>query len=161
MLFGLGNALGTLQRCMTSIFFDLIEKGIKVFMDDFNVFDRDFDNFLDNVDQVLQYCMPNKLTLSWKKCHLIVQDGIGRGQKISQQGIEVDRAKVDIIYRLLPPNIVKGIRSFLGHEGFYSRFIKDFSKIAKLLTTLLQKDQDFNFTLECVQAFKTQKECLV
>lgn len=82
-------------------------------------------------------------------------DRIFLGHRISQQGIEVDRAKVDIIARLSPPNSFKGVWSFLEHVGFYVRFIKDFSKISKPLTTLLQKDQEFEL------AFETLKEHLI
>ena len=70
----------------------------------------------------------------------MVTNGIVLGHLISDRGIEVDRAKIEVIERLPPPTNVKGIRSFLGHAGFYRRFIKDFSKIAKPLTNLLAKE---------------------
>ena len=75
----------------------------------------------------------------------MVTEGIVLGHKISVAGLEVDKAKVAIIKTLLPPTIVKGIRSFLGHAGFYRRFIKDFSKISRPLCRLLEKDANFNF----------------
>nr|GEX90153.1 DNA-directed DNA polymerase [Tanacetum cinerariifolium] len=83
--------------------------------------------------------------------------GIVLGHKISKQGIEVDKAKVDVITKLPHPTTVKGIRSFLGHAGFYRRFIKDFSKIARPMTRLLERDAPFIFSLECVDAFRTLK----
>ena len=64
-------------------------------------------------------------------------------------GLEVDQAKVSIIRNLIPPTTVKGIRSFLGHAGFYKRFIRDFSKIARPLCILLEKDTKFNFDESC------------
>ena len=64
----------------------------------------------------------------------MVQEGIVLGHKISHKGIEVDKAKIEIIENLQPPKTVREIRSFLGHAGFYRRFIKDFSKITKPLT---------------------------
>jgi len=67
------------------------------------------------------------------------------GHKISARGIEVDRAKIDVIEKLSPPSNVKGIRSFLGHTGFYRRFFKDFSKITRPLSNLLNKDVVFKF----------------
>nr|GEX14973.1 hypothetical protein [Tanacetum cinerariifolium] len=85
---------------------------------------------------------------------------IYRGHKISKEGIEVDKAKVDVITKLLHPTTVKGIRSFLGHAGFYRRFIKDFSKIARPMTRLLKKDTSFIFSKGCVEAFKTLKRKL-
>ena len=72
---------------------------------------------------------------------------------ISDRGIEVDKAKIELIERLPPPTSVKGARSFLGHAGFYCRFMKDFSKIAKPLTLLLVKVALFVFTDECYEAF--------
>ena len=70
--------------------------------------------------------MPNKnLALNWGKCHFMVNEGIVLGHKISATGLEVDQAKVSIIETLMPPTIVKGIRSFLGHAGFYRRFINN------------------------------------
>ncbi|CAL0324442.1 unnamed protein product [Lupinus luteus] len=76
-------------------------------------------------------------------------------------GIEVDKAKIEVIKDLPPPLNVKGIRSFLGHAGFYRRFIKDFSKIAKPLSNLLNKDAVFHFDTECANAFETLKNKLV
>nr|GFD24752.1 reverse transcriptase domain-containing protein [Tanacetum cinerariifolium] len=79
---------------------------------------------------------------------------------ISKNGIEVDKAKVDVIAKLPHSNIVKGIHSFLGHAGFYRRFIQDFSKIARPMTRLLEKDTPFFFSKECVEAFQTLKKKL-
>ncbi|GJV27016.1 reverse transcriptase domain-containing protein [Tanacetum coccineum] len=87
----------------------------------------------------------------------MVKEGIVLGQKVSGFGIEVDKAKIEEISKLLYPTNVKAIRSFLGHAGFYRRFIKDFSKIARPMTQLLVKDAPFNFTKECIQAFDTFK----
>nr|GEZ12627.1 hypothetical protein [Tanacetum cinerariifolium] len=86
--------------------------------------------------------------------------GIVLGHKISKQGIEVKKAKVDVISKLPHPTTVKGIRSFLGHACFYRRFIKDLSKIARPMTRLLKKDTSFIFSQECVDAFQTLKRKL-
>ena len=75
----------------------------------------------------------------------MVTEGIILGDKISSKGIEVDRAKIETTEKLPPLTSVKVIRSFLGHAGFYRRFIKDFFKIARPLTRLLEKDVPFNF----------------
>ncbi|GJU21027.1 reverse transcriptase domain-containing protein [Tanacetum coccineum] len=90
----------------------------------------------------------------------MVKEGIVLGHKISKSGIEVDRAKVDVISKLPPPTTVKGIRSFLGHAGFYRRFIKDFSKIARPMTHLLEKDTPFFFSSECQSSFEILKKKL-
>ena len=75
------------------------------------------------------------------------------GHLVSEHGIEVDRAKIEVIEQLPPPTNVKGVRSFLGHAGFYCRFIKDFSHIARPLTSLQAKDAPFEFDDECLNAF--------
>jgi len=129
-------------------------------MDDFSVFGSLFDDCLANLTKVLQRCKEKNLTLNWKKCHFIVKKGIVLGHVISHDGIEVDKAKIDLITNLPPPTCVKDIRSFLGHAGFYRRFIQDFDKIAKPLTNLLAKDVHFQFFEECLKAFNTLKEAL-
>ncbi|GJS56455.1 reverse transcriptase domain-containing protein [Tanacetum coccineum] len=82
------------------------------------------------------------------------------GHKISKSGIEVDRAKVEVIAKLPHPTTVKGVRSFLGHAGFYRRFIQDFSKIARPMTHLLEKETPFFFSEECIESFNTLKRKL-
>ncbi|GJS28581.1 reverse transcriptase domain-containing protein [Tanacetum coccineum] len=95
-----------------------------------------------------------------EKCHFMVKEGIVLGHKISKSGIEVDKAKVDVIAKLPHPTSVKGIRSFLGHAGFYRRFIQDFSKIARPMTHLLEKDTPFIFSKECIESFNILKKKL-
>nr|GEX93342.1 reverse transcriptase domain-containing protein [Tanacetum cinerariifolium] len=157
MPFGQCNAPGTFQRCLMAIFHDMIEKNMKVFMDDFSVFGNSFQSCLSHLDQMLKRCEDTNLCLNWEKSLFMVKEGIVLGHKISKQGIDVDKAKVDVITKLPHPTTVKGIRSFLGHAGFYRRFIKDFSKIARPMTRILEKDAPFIFSLECVDAFRTLK----
>ncbi|GKB87910.1 hypothetical protein Tco_0960182, partial [Tanacetum coccineum] len=109
---------------------------MEVFMDDFLVFGNSF------------------------KSHFMVKEGIVLGHKISKNGIEVDNAKVDVIAKLPHPTTVKGVQSFLGHASFYRRFIKDFSKISRLMTHLLEKNTLFIFSNKCIQAFETLKKKL-
>ncbi|KAM6558751.1 hypothetical protein CsatA_027990 [Cannabis sativa] len=161
MPFGLCNAPATFQRCMMAIFSDLIEKCIEVFMDDFSVFGSSFDQCLSNLELVLARCEDSNLVLNWEKCHFMVTEGIVLGHKISKEGIEVDRAKVSTIENLPPPVSVKGVRSFLGHAGFYRRFIKDFSKVAKPLSNLLASGVPFEFGKDCLEAFQILKEKLI
>ncbi|GJX25026.1 reverse transcriptase domain-containing protein [Tanacetum coccineum] len=160
MPFGLCNAPGTFQRCMMAIFHDMIEKMMEVFMDDFSVFGNSFGNCLSRVDKMLKRCEDTNLCLNWEKSHFMVKEGIVLGHKISKNGIEVDKAKVDVIAKLPHPTTVKGVRSFLGHAGFYRRFIKDFSKISRPMTHLLEKNTPFIFSDECIQAFETLKKRL-
>nr|GEV93471.1 DNA-directed DNA polymerase [Tanacetum cinerariifolium] len=160
MTFGLCNALGTFQRCMMAIFHDMIEKTIKVFMDDFLVLGDSFSSYLSHLDTMLQICEDTNLVLNLKKCHFMVKEGIVLGHKISKNGLEVDHSKVDVIAKLPYPTTVKGVRSFLRHVGFYRRFIQDFSKIARPMTHLLDKDTSFVFSKDCVDAFETLKKKL-
>nr|GEZ54175.1 reverse transcriptase domain-containing protein [Tanacetum cinerariifolium] len=108
MPFGLCNAPGTFQRCMMAIFHDMIEKTMEVFMDDFSVFSDSFSSCLSHLDKMLQMCEDTNLVLNWEKCHFMVKEGIVLGHKISKSGIEVDRAKVDVIAKLPHSNSVKG-----------------------------------------------------
>jgi hypothetical protein len=80
---------------------------------------------------------------------------------VSERGIEVYKAKIKVIEQLPPLVNVKGIHSFLGHAGFYRRFIKDFSQISRPLTNLPTKDAPFEFTDECLDAFHTLKKALI
>ncbi|GJV49856.1 reverse transcriptase domain-containing protein [Tanacetum coccineum] len=131
MPFGLCNALGTFQR-----------------------------NCLSCLDKMLKMCEDTNLCLNWEKSHFMVKEGIVLGHKISKNGIEVDKAKVDVIAKLPHPTTVKGVRSFLGHVVFYARrFIKIFSKFPDE-THLLEKNTSFTFSDECIQAFETLKKKL-
>ncbi|KAJ9536230.1 hypothetical protein OSB04_un000596 [Centaurea solstitialis] len=161
MPFGLCNAPATFQRCMMAIFTDMIEDTIEVFMDDFSVIGSSFEVCLENLEKSLVRCETHDLVLNWEKCHFMVQEGIVLGHLVSKRGLEVDKAKLEVIEQLPEPTTVKGIRSFLGHAGFYRRFIKDFSKITKPLCTLLQQDQEFIFSQECREAFEKLKKALV
>ena len=130
---------------------------MEIFMDDFTVYGSSFEQCLNNLETVLQRCKDKQLALNWEKCHFMVTEGIVLGHKISATWLEVDQSKISIIKTLAPPTTVKGIRSFLGHAGFYRRFIKDFSKIARLL----EKDTKFNFDDSCKDAFEEIKIILV
>ncbi|GKA19890.1 reverse transcriptase domain-containing protein [Tanacetum coccineum] len=140
---------------MLAIFHDMIKESVEVFMDNFSVFGNSFDK-----DKMLQRCKDARLVLNWEKCHFMVKEGIVLGHKMAGAGLEVDKVKINVISKLPPPTNIKGVRSFLGHTGFYRRFIKDFSKIARPLTKLLEKDTPFEFDDECQKAFKLLKEKL-
>nr|GEW90686.1 reverse transcriptase domain-containing protein [Tanacetum cinerariifolium] len=156
--FGLCNAPGTFQRFMMAIFHGMIEKTMEVFMDEFLVFGDSFSSGLTHLDSMLQRCEDTNLVLNWEKCYFMVKEGIILDHKISKNGLEVDRFKVDVIAKLPYPTTVKGIRSFLGHAGFYRRFIQDFSKIARPMTHLLEKETPFVFSKDCIDAFETLKK---
>ena len=160
MPFGLCNAPATFQRCMLSIFSDMVERFLEVFMDDFSIFGDSFDQYLHHLTLVLRRCIEKNLVLNWEKCHFMVKQGIVLGYIISSKGIEIDKAKVNLISNLLPPKIVREIRSFLGHASFYRRFIKEFIKISRPLCYLLAKDVLFVFANSCLVTFEKLKQLL-
>ncbi|GJZ16536.1 reverse transcriptase domain-containing protein [Tanacetum coccineum] len=124
---------------MLAIFHDMVEKTMEVFMDDFSVFGNSFENCLSRLDKMLQRCEDTNLCLNWEKSHFMVKEGIVLGHKISKNGIEVDKDKVDVIAKLPHPyNLRQGVRSFRGH--------------AKKLTEapiLIARDWDLPFELMC------------
>ncbi|RDX94500.1 Retrovirus-related Pol polyprotein from transposon 17.6, partial [Mucuna pruriens] len=131
MPFGLCNASSTFHRCMISIFSDLLEDCMEFFMDDFTMYAELFDACLENLSR-----------------------GIVLGHLVSSRGIEVDKAKVDIIASLPNPASVQEVRSFLRHAGFYRRSIKNFNKITLPLSKLLKKDVDFIFDQPYMEALQ-------
>ena len=130
-------------------------------MDDFSVFSNSYEDYSENVRKVLEICEAKNLVLNWEKCHFMVTQGNVLGHIVSKTGIEVDKAKVELISNLPTPKCVRDIRSFLGHAGFYRRFIKDFSAIARPLCTLLAKDIPFAWSQACEDAFVKLKTMLV
>nr|GEW20457.1 reverse transcriptase domain-containing protein [Tanacetum cinerariifolium] len=139
MPFGLCNAPGTFQRCMLAIFHDMVEKTMDEFMDDFLVFGNSFENCLSRLDKILQRCEDTNLSLNWEKSHFMVKEGIILGHKISKNKIKVDRAKVDVIAKLLHPITIKDC-------------IKAFQTLKKKLTEapiLIAPNWDLPFELMC------------
>jgi len=161
MAFVLCNASATFQRCMVSIFSEYVEHIIEVFMDDFTVYVDLFDACLENLTKILKRCIECNLVLNYEKCHFMVDQGLILGHIVSSRGIEVDKAKIDVIKSLPYPVSVWEVHGFLGHAGFYRRFIKDFSKITQPLCRLLQKKVVFEFDDKCKEAFDILKEMLI
>ncbi|GKF83073.1 hypothetical protein Tco_0244729, partial [Tanacetum coccineum] len=97
----------------------MLETSMEVFMDDFLVFGDLFDSCLANLEQMLVQCKQAHLVLNWEKCHFMVTEGIVLGHKVSSAGLEVDKAKINVITKLPSPTNFKAVRSFLGHAGFW------------------------------------------
>lgn len=144
-----------------TIFSNMMKHCLEVFIDDFSIFGISYDDCLDNIVDVLRRHEETNLVLNWEKYHFMVQEGIVIRHKVSKKGLEVDHAKAFVIEQLPPPTSLKGVKNFLGHMGFYRRFIKDFSKIAKPLYKLLEKNAQFSFDDECQRAFEELKKRLV
>ncbi|CAN6716320.1 unnamed protein product [Malus baccata var. baccata] len=142
MPFGLCNAPATFQRCMVSIFSDYVEKIIEIFMDDFSVFGNSFDHCLSNLTLILKRCVETNLVLNWEKCHFMVKQGIVLGHIISEEGIEVDKSKVDLVRHLPSPTSVREVRSFLGHAALKYLLTKKEAKPRLIRWMLLLQEFD-------------------
>ncbi|RDX98236.1 Retrovirus-related Pol polyprotein from transposon 17.6, partial [Mucuna pruriens] len=136
--FVLCNAPSTFQRCMTSIFLDLLQDCMEVFMDDLTVYANSFYACLENLSKVLTRCIDINLVLNFEKCHFMAL-------RLTIQRLTSSS--------LPNPTFVREVHSFLGHARFYRKFIKNFSKIALPLSKLLQKDVEFKFDQPCIEAF--------
>ncbi|GJR88121.1 reverse transcriptase domain-containing protein [Tanacetum coccineum] len=142
MPFGLCNAPSTFQRCMMAIFHDMIEETMKDFMDDFSVFGDSFSSCLSYLDKMLKRCVDTNLVLNWEKCHFMVKDGIVLGHKISKSGIEVDKAKIDVIAKLPHLTSVKGVRMYTDHLALTYLLAKQDAKPRLLWWILLLQEFD-------------------
>ncbi|RDX88065.1 Retrovirus-related Pol polyprotein from transposon 17.6, partial [Mucuna pruriens] len=129
-------------------------------MDDFTVYVDSFDACLENLSKVLTRCIDTNLVLNFEKCHFMVIEGIVLGHLVSNRGIEVDKSKINIITSFPNLAFLQEVRSFLGHAGFYKRFIKNFNKISLPLFKLLRKDMEFNFDHPWIEAFQELKNRL-
>ncbi|XP_057734278.1 uncharacterized protein LOC130949628 [Arachis stenosperma] len=141
-IFGLCNTPATFQRCMLSVFSDMIETFIEVFMDDFSVFGNTYSDCLHHLALVLKRCQETNLVLNFEKCPFMVTEGVVLGHKISKNGIKVDRAKVEVIEKLPPPCNVKTIISFLGHAALKYLLTKQESKPRLIRWILLLQEFD-------------------
>ncbi|RVW58811.1 Retrovirus-related Pol polyprotein from transposon opus [Vitis vinifera] len=130
-----------------------------VFMDDITVYGGTYEECFVNLEAVFTDAL-KKLGAQLEKCHFMVCQGIVLGHIISEKGIEIDKAKVDLIVKLPSPITVKGVRQILGHAGFYRRFIKDFSSLSKPLCELLAKDAKFIWDERCQNSFDQLKKFL-
>nr|GEW97055.1 hypothetical protein [Tanacetum cinerariifolium] len=147
------------KECMMAIFHDMIEKTMEVFMDDFSVFEDLFSSCLSHLDTMLQRCEDTNLVLNWEKCLFMVKEGILLGHKISKNGLEVDRAKVDVIAKLPHPTSVKETPFVFSKEC-----IDAFETLKKKLTEasiLVVPDWDLPFELMCDASDFVIEEMLV
>ncbi|GKB63803.1 hypothetical protein Tco_0919989 [Tanacetum coccineum] len=132
-------------------------------MDDFSVFGDSFDKCLNNLDKMLQRCKDAHLILNWEKCHFMVKEGIVLGYKVSNGGLEVDKAKINVTSKLPPPTNIKGVRSFLGHAEIKDR--KGIENVAADHLSRIENDEssddiyvDDNFPGETLMEINTKDE---
>ena len=130
-------------------------------MDDFFIFGNDFESCLAHLTKILEVCVRKRLVLSWEKSHFMVREGVVLRHIVSGKRLEVDKDKIEVIQNLPLPGTVRDLRSFLMHISFYRRFIQDFVKVSKPLTTLLFKDKDFIIDEEGKSTFVRLKQALI
>ena len=146
---------------MNAMFSEFVGDCLEIFMDDFSIFGSSFDLCLSHLTCILQLCIQYNLVLSWEKSHFMVQEGISLGHKVTKKGLEVDKAKIEVIKGLPLPSNLKEVRSFLGHTGFYRSFIQNYAQISKPLTNLLSKDTELIVDELVKTNFNTLKEALI
>ncbi|GKE19831.1 reverse transcriptase domain-containing protein [Tanacetum coccineum] len=158
MPFGLCNAPATFQRCMLAIFHDMIEELVEVFMDDFFVSGSSFDHYLNNLDKMLQRCKDAHLVLNWEKCYFMVKEGIVLGHKVSKAGLEVDKAKIDVISKLPPPTNIKEFDIEIKDRKCTENIAADHLSRIENEETSDNSDADDNFPGETLMEINTEDE---
>ena len=162
MFFSLCNSLATFQAMMDNIFGDLINDCIIiVYMDDIFIFAKDIPTLTENTKEVLKRLKDNDLFLKLTKCEFNKTKVEYLGMIIKEGKISMDPGKLAGLRNWPAPTSVKQTQKFLGFGNFYRQFIRHFSQLAKPLNNLLKKDQQFDWTPECQQAFETLKKCFI
>ena len=161
MPFGLTNAPAAFMDLMNRVFKDFMDKFVIVFIDDILVYSRSQEEHVDHLRVVLQILREKQLYAKFSKCEFWLDSVVFLGHVISGNGIQVDPKKIEAVVNWKRPTNVTEIRSFLGLAGYYRRFVKDFSLIAKSLTRLTQKNVKFEWTDQCEQSFLELKDRLV
>jgi hypothetical protein len=160
MNFGLTNAPATFMQLLHSIFHDLLDVSMIVFIDDILIFSKTLEEHRKHVDQVLERLWQNQLFANWEKCAFNTDKVDYCGVNVSAKGISVHQDKVQAVSEWPIPKSVRDIRSFLGLAGYYRRFIPNYAAIARPMTALTKKDVTFDFNEDCVKSFETLKERL-
>jgi hypothetical protein len=160
MSFGLTNAPTYFMYLMNKVFMEYLDRFIMVFIDDILVFSKTMEEHEEHLRLVLEKLRSNQLYAKFSKCEFWLTEVAFLGHVISAGGVSVDPGKVKDVLNWMPPATISEIRSFLGLAGYYCQFIKDFSKIAKPMTKLLEKNKAFEWTKECQTSFEELKKRL-
>jgi hypothetical protein len=160
MSFGLINALSYFMYLMNKVFMEYLDRFVVVFIDDILVFSRMMEKHEEHLRLVLEKLRSNHLYAKFSKCEFWLTEVAFLGHIISAGGVSVDPGKVKDVINWMPPTTISEIQSFLGLARYYHRFIKDFSKIAKPMTKLLEKNKAFEWTRECQASFEELKKRL-
>jgi hypothetical protein len=157
MSFGLTNAPAYVMYLMNKVFMEYLDKFVVVFIDDILIFSKTEEHDK-HLRMVLEKLRSNQLYAKFSKCEFWLTKVAFLRHVISAREMSVDPSKVNDVLNWMPPTNASEIQSFLGLAGYYRRFIKDFSKIAKLMTRLLEKNKDFNWIEECQASFEELKK---
>jgi hypothetical protein len=158
MSFRLTNAPVYFMYLMNKVFMEYLDIFIVVFIDDILIFSKMMEEHEEHLRLVLEKLRSNQLYAKFSKCEFWLTEVAFLGHVISVGGVSVDPGKVKDVLNWMPPTTVSEICSFLGLAGYYHRFIKDFSKIAKPMTKLLEKNKAFKWTKECQASFAELKK---
>jgi hypothetical protein len=158
MSFGLTNAPAYFMYLMNMVFMEYLDRFIIVFIDDILIFSKMMEEHEEHLRLVLEKLRSNQLYAKFSKCEFWLTEVAFLGHVISAGGVSVDPGKEKDVLNWMPPTTVSENRSFLGLAGYYHRFIKDFSKIAKPMTKLLEKNKTFEWTRECQASFEELKK---
>jgi hypothetical protein len=160
MSFGLTNAPAYFMYLMNSVFMPELDKFVIVFIDDILIYSENEEDHAEHLRIVLTRLRKHQLYAKFSKCEFWLKTVPFIGHVLSESGILVDPSKVQEVMDWKSPTTVHEVRSFLGLAEYYRRFIPDFSKIAKPMTSLLQKDHKFAWIEECEAAFCTLRKLL-
>jgi hypothetical protein len=161
MVFGLTNAPAYFMDLMIKVFMEYLDRFVVVFIDDILIYSKSESDHEEHLRLVLQKLRDNQLYVKYSKCKFWIGEVPFLGHIISNGGISVDPAIVKEIVAWSIPTIVTEIRSFLGLAGYYRRFIEGFSKIAKPMTSLLEKGREFKWDEKCQDSFDQLKKRLM
>jgi hypothetical protein len=160
MSFGLTNVAAYFMYLMNKVFMEYLDKFVVVFIDDILIFSKTMEEHEEHLRLVLEKLRSNHLYAKFSKCEFWLTKVAFLGHVISAGGVLVDPDKVKDVLNWMPPTTASEIQSFLGLTGYYRRFIKDFSKIAKPMTKLLEKNKAFEWTKECQASFEELRKRL-
>ncbi|WVZ63546.1 LOW QUALITY PROTEIN: hypothetical protein U9M48_013170 [Paspalum notatum var. saurae] len=160
MSFGLTNAPAFFMYMMNSVFLNELDKFVVVFLDDILIYSKDEKEHEEHLRIVLTRLREHKLYAKFSKCAFWVIEVGFLGYILSEKGVAVDPSKVECVLNWKQPKTVTEIRSFLALTGYYRRFIKDFSKTAKPMTSLTKKNARYSWSPNCEEAFQSLKKSL-
>jgi hypothetical protein len=161
MPFGLKNATSTFTKTMSSIFKEMGDKFLKVFVDDLNIHSENWEDHLRHLGAMLSRLREVNLKLNPSKCCFDTESIVFLGHVVSKEGTKPDPGKIDAVLHFPEPKAVTNVRSFLGLTRYYQKYIREYSRLASPLFELTKKDVPFVWNQDCQRAFDALKRALV